>query len=255
MLHGMMAVVTGSTTGIGRACAEALLAAGAGGVLISGRDPQRAEAARAEIQARFPAAKVASATGDLALPAAAQGLVTEAIRQLGRIDLLVNSTGGNDLPRLLHRTGLDEIPGIVERCLLPQLLCTRAALPYMREVRSGAIVNIASDAAKLPTPGETVIGAAMAGIVMFTRALALEGKRDGIRANVVTPSLTSGTRHYDSIMADPFAGKMFAKASQAAALGVVNKEDLAALVVFLASPGAAKMTGQAISLTGGISAL
>lgn len=255
MLNGMMAVVTGSTTGIGRACAEALLAAGAGGVLINGRDAPRAEAARAEIQKRFPAAKVVAATGDLALPQAAEAVMAEAVRQLGRIDLLVNSTGGNDIPRLLHRTGLGEIPGIVERCLLPQLLCSRAVLPYMRQARAGAVVNIASDAAKLPTPGEAVIGAAMAGIVMFTRALAVEGKRDGIRANVVTPSLTSGTRHYDSVMADPFAGKMFAKASQAAALGVVNKDEIAALVVFLASPAAAKMTGQAISLTGGISAL
>ena len=255
MLNGMMAVVTGSTTGIGRACAEALLAAGAGGVLISGRDAQRAEAARAEIHARFPNAKVSMATGDLALPQAAEALMSEAIQRLGRIDLLVNSTGGNDIPRLLHRTGLEEIPGILERCLLPQLLCSRAVLPYMREARAGAIVNIASDAAKLPTPGEAVIGAAMAGIVMFTRGLAIEGKRDGIRANVITPSLTSGTRHYNNVMADAFAGRMFAKAREAAMLGVVSKDELAALVVFLASPAAAKITGQAISMTGGTSAL
>jgi NAD(P)-dependent dehydrogenase (short-subunit alcohol dehydrogenase family) len=90
---------------------------------------------------------------------------------------------------------------------------------------------------------------------MFTRALAVEGKRDGIRANVLTPSLTSGTDHYERILADPFAGRMFAKAARLAALGVVTKEELAGLVVFLASPAAAKITGQAISMTGGISAL
>ena len=90
---------------------------------------------------------------------------------------------------------------------------------------------------------------------MFTRALAVEGKRDGLRANVVTPSITSGTEHYDKVMADPFAGKIFAKAEKMAALGVVSKEELAGLVVFLASPAAAKITGQAISMTGGISAL
>ena len=94
----------------------------------------------------------------------------------------------------------------------------------------------------------------MAGIVMFTRGLAIEGRRHGIRANVLTPSLTSGTRHYERIMADPFAGKMFAKAAKQAALGVVTKDELAALAVFLASPAAAKITGQAISMTGGISA-
>jgi NAD(P)-dependent dehydrogenase (short-subunit alcohol dehydrogenase family) len=114
---------------------------------------------------------------------------------------------------------------------------------------------MASDAAKIPTPGESVIGAAMAGIVMFTRGLAVEAKRDGIRANVITPSMTSGTEHYERVMADPFAGKMFGNAAKLAALGVVSKEELAQLVVFLASPGAAKITGQAISMTGGISAL
>lgn len=93
---------------------------------------------------------------------------------------------------------------------------------------------------------------------MFTRALALEGKRDGIRANVLTPSMTSGTEHYDKVMADPFAGRLFAKAEKMAALGVVSKEELAGLAglaVFLASSAAAKITGQAISMTGGISAL
>ena len=255
MLKGSMVVVTGGTAGIGRACAEALLAAGASGVLINGRDTERAQNARAEIQARFPAARVVVAIGDVARPEMAQAVMAEAMKQLGRIDVLVNSTGGNDLPKLLHRTALDDIPGILERCLFAQILCCAAALPFMREAGSGAIINIASDAGKIPTPGESVIGAAMAGIVMFTRALAVEGKRDGIRANVLTPSMTSGTEHYDKVMADPFAGRMFAKAEKMAALGVVSKDELAGLAVFLASPAAAKITGQAISMTGGISAL
>ena len=123
------------------------------------------------------------------------------------------------------------------------------------QARSGCVINIASDAAKIPTPGESIIGAAMAGIVLFTRTLAVEGKRDGIRANVLTPSLVSGTEHYERVMSDPFAGKMFAKAVPMAQLGVVNKYELAELAVFIASPASAKMTGQAISMTGGISAL
>jgi 2-hydroxycyclohexanecarboxyl-CoA dehydrogenase len=255
MLAGSMAVVTGGTAGIGRACAEALLAAGAGGVLINGRSRKRAAAARDEIAARFPEARVVAATGDMAQPDAARAVMVQAKEQLGRIDVLVNSTGGNDIPKLLHETTLDEIPGTLERCLFAQILACRAALPFMREAKRGTIITIASDAAKIPTPGESVIGAAMAGIVMFTRALAVEGKRDGIRANVLTPSLTSGTDHYARIMSDPFAGKMFRKAERLAALGVVRKEELAELVVFLASPAAAKITGQAISMTGGISAL
>ena len=255
MPPGSFAVVTGGTAGIGRACAEALLAAGASGVLVNGRDPTRAERARAEIQARFPTAKVAVATGDVARPDAARSVMAAAIDAFGRIDVLVNSSGGNDVPALLHETALEDIPGVLERCLFGQILCSRAALPYMREAKRGAIVNLASDAAKIPTPGESIIGAAMAGIVMFTRGLAIEAKRDGITANVVTPSLTSGTEHYERVMSDPFAGRMFAKAKKLAALGIVDKDELAALVVFLASPAARKITGQAISMTGGISAL
>ena len=255
MLNGSMAVITGGTAGIGRACAEALLAAGAGGVLINGRDAGRAERARAAIQARFPEARVAVALGDVAKADVAEAVMAEAMKRLGRIDVLVNSTGGNDLPQLLFRTPPAEIPGILERCLFAQILSCASALPFMRAAGGGTIINIASDAGKIPTPGESVIGAAMAGIVMFTRALALEGKRDGIRANVLTPSMTSGTEHYDKVMADPFAGRLFAKAEKMAALGVVSKEELAGLAVFLASAAAAKITGQAISMTGGISAL
>lgn len=255
MLNGLTAVITGGTAGIGRACAEALLAAGVEAIVINGRDKSRAEKARSEIQSRFPNAVVATSTGDVAQPDTAQAVMDEAMKQLGRIDVLVNSTGGNDLPKLLYQTDLQEIPGILERCLFAQILSSRAALPYMQEAKMGTIINIASDAAKIPTPGESIIGAAMAGIVMFTRGLAIEGKRDGIRANVVTPSMTSGTDHFEKVMADPFAGRLFAKAQKMAALGVVSKEELAGLVVFLCSPAASKITGQAISITGGISAL
>lgn len=254
-LAGTAAVVTGGTTGIGLACAHALLAAGAQCLLVNGRDSARADEARAALQRAFPDARLAAAAGDMGHAEDAARVMAAAVEAFGRIDLLVNSTGGTDVPRLLHETPLEDVAGILDRCLLPQLTSCRAALPYMRAARRGCVVNIASDAAKLPTPGESVIGAAMAGIVMFTRALAIEGGRDGIRANVVTPSLTSGTRHFEAVMADPFAGRMFAKAEKLAALGVVDKDELAQLVVFLATPAAAKITGQAISMNGGISAL
>ena len=115
------------------------------------------------------------------------------------------------------------------------------------------IINVASDAGKLSTPGETVIGAAMAGIVMFSRALANEAKRSGIRVNVLTPSIIRGTPLYDDLMEHPFASKLFTKAEKMASLGVVEADELAQLAVFLASPAAAKLSGQAISMNGGIS--
>ena len=254
-LKGKTALITGGTAGIGLACAEAMLAAGAEAVVINGRNGDRGERAVAAITSRFPHARLGLALGDMAEVTDTQAVVATAIGQLGRVDVLVNSTGTNDFPMLLHKTPIEEIPGILRRCLFAQLLSCRAVLPHMRAANGGCIINIASDAAKIPTPGESVIGAAMAGIVMFTRALAIEGKRNGIRANVLTPSLVSGTEFYERIMADPFAGKLFAKAVPKAELGLVSMTDLAEFVVFVASPAASKMTGQALSVTGGISAL
>lgn len=254
-LRGKTAVITGASSGVGLACARAFLEAGAEAIVINGRHRERGDKAVEEIRSSFPNARVGLALGDMSRPDHAQAVMAQANDELGRIDILINSTGGSDVPALLHSTPPEQIPLIIEHYLFAQLLSCRAALPYMRAAKHGCIINIASDAAKIPTPGESVIGAAMAGIVMFTRTLAVEGKRDGIRANVLTPSLVSGTEQYQRVMSDPFAGKMFAKAIPMAALGVVNKDELAQLAVFLASPAAAKMTGQALSMTGGISAL
>jgi NAD(P)-dependent dehydrogenase (short-subunit alcohol dehydrogenase family) len=94
----------------------------------------------------------------------------------------------------------------------------------------------------------------MAAIVMFTRSLAMEAKRDGIRINVLTPSLLTGTPGAARVTAEGFSKKLFEKAAVLADLGVPEAADLAALIVFLAGPGAARITGQAISVNGGISA-
>ena len=96
---------------------------------------------------------------------------------------------------------------------------------------------------------------AMASIVMFCRGLANEAKRSGIRVNAITPSIVRGTPLYDRVMQDPFSAKMFAKAEQMAELGVAHADDLAELVVFLASPASSLITGQTISVTGGISTI
>ena len=129
-----------------------------------------------------------------------------------------------------------------------------AVLPGMREQGGGAIVNVASDAAKVATPGETLIGAAMAAIVMFSRAAALEAKRDGVRINVLTPSLIANTPGAELIFGDPFSARMFEKAEALAHLGVAEPEDVAEAILFFAGPAARRITGQALSVNGGISA-
>lgn len=85
--------------------------------------------------------------------------------------------------------------------------------------------------------------------------MAIEAKREGIRVNCLTPSIVRGTPLYDKLMSDPFATLLFSKAETMAKLGVAEPQDLASLAAFLISPAAARITGQAISVTGGISAI
>jgi 2-hydroxycyclohexanecarboxyl-CoA dehydrogenase len=108
--------------------------------------------------------------------------------------------------------------------------------------------------AKVPTPGEAVIGGAMAGIAMFSRTLAMEAKRRKIRVNVVTPSLVRNTLTHNRVMADHFSSKLFEKAVERAHLGIPSAAEVAATVVFLLSLQSSKLTGQVISVNGGISA-
>jgi NAD(P)-dependent dehydrogenase (short-subunit alcohol dehydrogenase family) len=124
----------------------------------------------------------------------------------------------------------------------------------MRAQKPGLIINIASDAAKIATPGESVIGAVMAAIVMFSRTLAMEAKRDGVRVNAFPPCWWTAPRRPSAFLAEGFSQRLFQKAAKLAHLGVARPEDLAAIAVFLAGPRGAKIAGQAISVNGGISA-
>lgn len=247
-------LLTGGTAGIGLACAEALARAGVPRLLLAGRSAERGRRAVAAVEAAAPGAEVRFVSADVATPEGATRAAEACFEAWGRVDALVSTAGGNALPKLLHEQPIETIPETLRAITSGVLLPARAVLPYMAEQGGGAIVCTASDAAKIATPGEVTIGAAMAAIVMFCRGLAIEAKRNGVRVNVMTPSIVRGTPLYEQLMADPFSTKLFGKAEQLARLGVVEAADLAELAVFLCSPASAKLTGEAISVNGGISA-
>ena len=247
-------VVAGGTSGVGLASALGFVRAGVRRIALLARSPERGAAARAAVQAACPEAQVHFIVTDADDPAQVEASVDAAHRALGAIDVLVNSMTSTYRPELLHRLSLADVSGILNRQALPPLHLTRAVLPIMQAQGGGSIVNVASDAAKVATPGESVLGAAMAAIVMFSRVAAIEGKRNGIRVNAVTPSLIAGTPTAENVLRDGFSKALFEKAAQQAHLGVAEPDDLAALIVFLGGPGAARLTGQAISVNGGISA-
>ena len=248
------AVITGGSSGIGLETARQLAKAGAPAIVLNGRNRERGEAAVTAIRDAAPGCDAAFVAADVSTPEGARELAEQAALRLGRIDLLVNAAGGDHPPRLFHEIPLGELGGIVTHYALTPILCCRAVLPAMAAQNGGAIVNVASDAAKVPTVGESVIGAGMAAIAMFSRTLAMEAKRNGVRVNCLTPSLVSGTRTYDRVMGGEFSGKLFSKAEKMAHLGLATPADQAAMIVYLASPAAARLTGQCISVNGGISA-
>lgn len=246
-------VIAGGTSGVGLATAVEYVRAGCTAMVLVGRNEARGKQAVETVLAHAPQARVEFVSADLNEPESALEAAAVAHRLLGSIDVLVCSTVAPYQPTLLHEIPIEQLRGILAEQALGPLLMTRAVLPYMREQGSGAIVNIASDAAKVPTPGETGIGAAMAAIVTFSQTLAVEAKRDGIRVNVLTPSLIVDTASYDRAMSQPFSKKIFDKIARQAALGMTEPSDLAHAALFLTSPRSRRITGQVVSVNGGIS--
>ncbi|GAA3316245.1 SDR family NAD(P)-dependent oxidoreductase [Arthrobacter ramosus] len=248
-------LIAGASSGVGWASAVKFADAGVRHFALLSFDPGRGAAARSALLEHQPDAEVVHIPFDATDPISVREAVSRAHSVMGSIDVAVTSVSAPAYrPELLHRTPLEQIPDILTAQAVPPMLVTRAVLPIMRVQHGGSIINVASDAAKTATPGETVLGAAMAAIVMFTRSAAIESKRDGIRVNAVTPSLISGTPTTERALSDGFSKKLFERAMAQAHLGLPSAEDQADLVVFLGGPAAARLTGQAISVNGGISA-
>jgi len=250
-LNHSRVLIVGGTSGVGLETARQLQEADAARIVLVGRNAERGAAALAKLGADK---RVTFISGDSGRTAETARIAAEAAQAMGGIDVLVNSTVPDILPSLFHTLSADAIPQMLQQLALPPMLMCSAVLPLMREQRSGVIVNIASDAGKSATPGESVIGSAMAAIIMFSRTLAMEAKRDGVRVNVLTPSLIHDTATGERVLKEGFSSKLFAKAASMASLGVAEASDLASLIVYLASPAARRLTGQAISVNGGISA-
>ncbi len=249
-LTGKVALVTGGGAGLGAAYACALAAAGAA-VVVNDLDAASAERTAADVVAAGGRAVVQ--TGAVGTSPVAQALVDRAVAEFGRLDILV-SNAGILRDAMLWKMTDEQFDDVVRVHLRGTFTCVRAAAIRMRaQGGGGRIICVGSPTGQVGNVGQTNYAAAKAGIVGMTRTWAMELSRSGITVNAVIPVAATGMtatvpflRPYVDTLAD--GGRLPRYARQD--LGFGTPDDVAGLVVFLASEAADAVTGQAIGIGG-----
>ena len=239
-----VAVVTGGASGIGQAVAEHL-ARNDYVVVILDINEEGGKQVAAEIQGLDKQATFVRL--DVTQEADVKKTFQKIISDHGRVDVLVNVAGGS-----LHRHKIEEFPldhwqAVIDANLTSTFLCCRAVMALMKSQKSGAIVNISSDIGFSGDAGRSAYAAAKAGIVGFSKTLALELAPFGVRANVVAPGRIATKR-----VRATYSDAEWKAAAKRIPLGHAGEpEDIAETVAFLASDASRHMTGQTLHINGG----
>lgn len=256
MLNGKVAIVTGSTSGIGLGIARALAGAGADIVLNGFGDADEIEALRAGMAAEFKISAIYSAA-DMSKPADIEAMVKQATSELGRSDILVNNAG------IQHISPIQNFPpekwdAVIAINLSAAFHSIRAALPQMLERGWGRIINIASAHGLVASVDKVAYVASKHGLVGLTKVVALETARTGVTCNAICPGwvLTPLIQQQIDVRARRESisvekAKIDLLEEKQPSLEFVTPEQLGGLAVFLCSDAAAQIRGQAIAADGG----
>ena len=250
-LSGQVALVTGSSRGIGAAIATRLAAAGAA-VAINYRS-SAAAADRVIDAIRAAGGEALRVPGDVSDENAAEAVVKTTADRLGRLDILVNNAGVNR-DRLLLRMTAADWDEVLSVNLRGTFLPTRFAVPLMVRQRYGRIVNISSVVGLSGNPGQANYAASKAGQIGMTKAVAREVASRNITVNAVTPGFIAPGDDHGGMTANLTAEQRTQILARIPAGRFGSADDVAAAVLYLASPAAAYITGQTLTIDGGLTA-
>lgn len=257
-LEGKVALVTGSTSGIGLSIAQAFADAGADVVINGFGDAVAIEAERAAIEAK--GVKCIYDGADMARPEQIAAMVENAVDSLGKIDILVNNAG------IQHVSKVEDFPlekwdSIIAINLSSAFHTIRSALPYMKKQQWGRIINIGSAHSLVASPFKSAYVAAKHGILGLTKVVALEVAEEGITVNTICPGyvytpLVEGqiadTAKARGISEEEVMRDVILKAQWTKKF--VTTDQIAGLALFLCSDAAENITGSAQSIDGGFTA-
>jgi 3-oxoacyl-[acyl-carrier protein] reductase len=254
-LKDKVAIVGGASKGLGRACAEVLAEEGAR-VAICSRTRADLDRAADEIRQRT-GQDVVAISGDLDRPEAVRGLIDGTVDRFGRLDVLVNNSGGPPLARAATATE-EQWATAVERSLLFFARMSREAVPHMKRAGGGRIINILASTVYQPIPNLALSGATRMGVVAFAKSLADEVGRDGILVNNVCPGSILTDRMLANVTSRAkelgiSVDESLARRAAETAVGRIGEpREMAYLVAFLASGKSSYITGTTILVDGGL---
>jgi 3-oxoacyl-[acyl-carrier protein] reductase len=254
-LKGKVAIVGGASKGLGRACAQVLAEEGAKVAVCSRSKPDLDKAAQ-EIR-DTTGADVLTFAGDLDKHETIKALIAATAERFGRLDIMVNNSGGPPLARA-HNATEEQWETALQRSLLFFARMSREALPHLKKSGRGRIINILASTVYQPIPNLALSGVTRLGVVAFAKSLADEVGRDGILVNNVCPGSLLSERMLSNVtsrakeLGISVDEALAQRAAETAVGRVGDPKEMAYLVAFLASSRSSYITGTTMLVDGGL---